>query len=135
MGLSGLDSKKCQTILRYKCQLDRHLSDIPIIPDKIPDDIDAMILAYQSGKSTNKLAERYGCSKNTISKLLRDRGVNVTKCKALSKLDDNVVIAMYEEMHTAEEIAKHFKVNCEVVLRCLKSHGVKIRSRWDYSKK
>ena len=100
------------------------------------DDIELILSSYQSGNTTIDLAKQFGCSKGTINKLLRKCGVNVTKAKARAKLDDGVVVAMYEEeRHTIEEIAKYFGVSPYTVNRCLHSNGVKIRSRWDYVKK
>lgn len=98
-------------------------------------DVEQVISGYQSGKSTIALAEEFGCSKNTINKLLREHGVNVTKAKAQAKLDAKVVIAMYGERHTIEEIAECFGVSSYLVNRCLRSNRVKIRSRWDYTEK
>lgn len=160
MGLSGLDSKKCHTILQHKtqssnnscCQLiisgktvndnkkvDEH-GEMAVKCLKAPrreftlDEVDTMVAAYRSGEANaNQLAKQFGCSKTTISKILKKQGVNVTKSKAQAKLDAKVVIAMYAEMHTTEEIAERFKVNPQTILRCLRNHGVKIRSRWDYA--
>lgn len=67
-----------------------------------------------------------------MSKLLKQKGVNVTKSKAQARIDANRVIALYENMHTIEEIAQQFKVNRQVITNCLLAHGVKIRSRWEY---
>ena len=92
-----------------------------------------MASLYQTQeKTTIELAEQFGCSKTTISKLLKAHGVHVTKEKAQAKLNVGEVITLYEQQHTSEEIARRFKVNPQVILKCLKSHGVKIRSRWDY---
>ena len=162
MGLSGLDSKKCQTILAHKSttktldvplksiisssptgdnkKIDEH-GEVVVLSLKEPHkeftciEVDKMVEGYQSGKTTIQLAEEFGCSKTTVAKLLKQRGVNVTKSKAMAKLDDAKVIDMYAEMHTTEEIAKYFKVNPQVILKCLRDHNVKIRSRWDYNKK
>lgn len=99
-------------------------------------DIKQMISAYQSGETTTiKLAEQFGCSKTTINKLLRQHGVEVTRAKAQARLNADAVVAMYAEMRTTEEIAKCFHVHPQVVIRCLRANGVKIRSRWDYAKK
>jgi len=99
-------------------------------------DIKQMISAYQSGEATTiKLAKQFGCSKATINKLLRQHGVEVTKAKAQARLDTDAVVAMYAEMHTTEEIGKQFGVHPQVIIRCLKANGVKIRSRWDYTAK
>lgn len=99
-------------------------------------DIKQMISAYQSGETTTiKLAEQFGCSKTTINKLLRQHGVEVTRAKAQARLNADAVVAMYDEMRTTEEIAECFHVHPQVVIRCLRANGVKIRSRWDYAKK
>lgn len=94
-----------------------------------------MLSGYKAGKTTINLAKEFGCCKNTINKLLRGHGVNVTKAKVQAKLDANVVIVMYEEICTSEEIAKQSGVHPQAVIRCLEANGVKIRSRWDYMRK
>lgn len=92
-------------------------------------DVEQIISSYKSGKSTIELARRFGCSKNTINKLLREHSVEIIKAKSQAKLDAKVVVAMYTKMHTAEEIAKRFDVHPQVVIRCLKANEIKIRSR------
>ena len=58
--------------------------------------------------------------------------MNVTRSKVQAKLNADEVIAMYKNEITAEKIARQFGVNPQTILNCLRSHGVKIRSRWDY---
>lgn len=161
VGLSGLDSKKCQSIIQYKHHLnipERESYKSTILDDALSsnmeideygetvvkylrekrkefsqEEIEMMASLYQTQeKTTIELAEQFGCSKTTISKLLKAHGVHVTKEKAQAKLNVGEVITLYEQQHTSEEIARRFKVNPQVILKCLKSHGVKIRSRWDY---
>ena len=74
----------------------------------------------------------FGVCKTTIANMLRRQGVNVTRSKVQARLDADEVIAMYKNEITAEKIAKQFGVNPQTILNCLRSHGVKIRSRWDY---
>lgn len=58
-----------------------------------PDEVDTMVAAYQSGEANaNQLAKRFGCSKTTISKMLKKQGVNVTKSKVQARLDAEVVM-------------------------------------------
>ena len=40
--------------------------------------------------------------------------------------------AMYEQKHTAQEIADRYGVGRQVVLSPLKAHGVRTRGRWEY---
>lgn len=94
-----------------------------------------IVAAYQSGKFCHELGNEYKCSKTTIIKLLRQQGVDVRKDKARAKINDKVVIEMYGQMATVAQIAKHFGVNPQIITRCLREHGVKIRTRWDYPQK
>ncbi len=155
--LSGLDSKKYQTILKFKSQL----PDCPpehILSENITagnkqvdeygelavkhltqthrefneDELQEIVSLYQAGKSTRKIGEMFGVCKTTIANMLRRQGVNVTRSKVQARLDADEVIAMYKNEITAEKIAKQFGVNPQTILNCLRSHGVKIRSRWDY---
>ncbi len=83
-----------------------------------------------------EIALQFGCSKTTISKLLKKQGVEIVICKAQAKINPEVVIAMYAEMHTLVEIGQKFGVNPEVISNCLREHGIGIRSgRWDYEDK
>lgn len=161
VGLTRLDSNKYKTLIRRRRQFVHSptsiRSEVEVSGNRVidkfgeiavkrleqlyrkdfsEDDIELILSSYQARGTTIDLAKQFGCSKGTINKLLRKYGVNVTKAKARAKLEDGVVVAMYEEeRHTIEEIAKHFGVSPYTVNRCLHSNGVKIRSRWDYVKK
>lgn len=164
MGLSGLDSNKYKTILRYKRQINercqcssqstqahkpvkgrREIDEFgevavsylqqPCRIEFTDDEIKQMISDYQEGQSTHKLAEQFNCSKTTISTLLKLHGITVTNRKAQAKLDAAKIIRMYYEQQTIEEIAKIFEVSSDTINKCLRKNGVKIRSRWDYPAK
>ena len=158
--LSRLDSNKYKAILRYKRQIANDLAIVPTTitrQDKAElshtinefgeieatqlkqshrsfssQEVEAIIIAYQNGKSTYTLAEEFGCHRMTITKTLKRHGVIVDNRRAMKKLNEGEVVSLYATMHTTEEIAKRFHVHPQAIIRCLKSHGVKIRSRWDY---
>lgn len=90
------------------------------------------IAEYSSGMTTYELADKYGCNRQTISAVLKRNGVTVTKCKALKKIDAEEVIALYEDLITTEKIAQKFGVSPQTIIKCLHSHNIKIRTRWDY---
>lgn len=94
-----------------------------------------LVDAYRAGKTVYALAAKYGVHRVTISKTLKKAGVDVTKSKAQAKLDADEVIKMYQEYHTTGEIAKLYGVHPNCIIRCLRAHGITIRSRWDYPKK
>ncbi len=100
------------------------------------EEIQKIVLSYQSGKASYELGTEFNCSKTTIVKLLKQQGVAIRKSgRARAKVDDEKVIGMYKKMHTIKEIAKSLHVDTQVISRCLKENGVKLRSRWDYPEK
>lgn len=160
MGLSRLDSKKYQTVLDFKRQLlksphehiisknigvcnkqiDRYgelvVNHLTHPPKEFSEaELQEIISLYQAGKTTRELGEMFKVSKNTISRLLKKQGVEITKSKAQAKLNAKKVISMYEDGYTSTQIAKQLGVGAQTILRCLKNHGVKIKSRWDYEQK
>ena len=101
-------------------QRQKHLTDA---------EVKQIVAEYKKGKSTYALAKEFDCHRTTVSDALKSKGVDVTK---KVKLDVDGVIAMYEQMHTAQEIADKYGIGSQVVIRCLKAHGVRIRGRWEY---
>ena len=88
-----------------------------------------VVQGYQSGRTTYQLAEEFDCHHQTISNILKRNNIKVDKRKAQKKLDADVAVAMYMDGHSSTEIGKRFDVSPQVVLRCLRGHGVEIRSR------
>jgi transposase len=91
-----------------------------------------IVLAYQRGASTNKLARQYGCHRHTISNLLKKNGVEVSQSKIKSEETVRQIIALYEQNHIIEEISEQFGVSQSCINRLLHAHGVSVRGRWDY---
>jgi len=81
------------------------------------------------------MAKELGHDPETISRILKKHGIAVDRCAAQKRLDVERVILMYAQMHTTREIAQQFGVSSKAILKCLRKHGVKIRSRWDYVEK
>ena len=97
-----------------------------------PEETQKIIDAYQSGKSSQELGTEFRCCKTTILKLLRRQGVETRKGKGVAKIDDEAVIRMYKQMFTIKQIAKCYEVDPQTISKCLKRHGIKMRTRWDY---
>ncbi len=160
MGLSGLDSKKYQAILNFRRQLPKSPSGciisehIEVCNKQIDEygelavnrltqtpkefseaELQEIISLYQAGKATRELGEMFKVSKNTIGRLLKEQGVEITRSKAQAKLNAKKAISMYEDGFTSTQIAKQLGVGAQTILRCLKNHGVTIKSRWDYEQK
>lgn len=101
-----------------------------------PTEIERIVAAYQSGKASYELGVECGCSKTTIIKLLKQQGVTLRKSgRVRAKVDSEKVIKMYKETHTIKEIAKSLNVDSQVISRCLRENGIRLRSRWDYPEK
>lgn len=157
VGLSRLDSKKYQTVLNFRRQLPKSPSEciisenIGVCNKQIDEygelavshltrthkefseaELQEIVSLYQAGKTTRELGEMFEVSKNTISRLLKEQGVEITRSKTQAKLNAKKVISMYEDGLTSTQIAKQLGVGAQTILRCLKDHGVKIKSRWDY---
>jgi uncharacterized protein (DUF433 family) len=96
------------------------------------EEIQMLIVEYKNGKSTYALAKQFGCHRYTVSNALKKQGVNVTNRKAQRKLNIADVVAMYENMHTSEEISAKYDVSPQAIIQCLREQGVAIRGRWDY---
>ena len=109
-----------ETVISKVSQKQRHLTEEEIV---------LLISEYKAGKSTYILAEQLGCHRTTVSDLLKKNGINVTHCKSQERLDIQDVIAMYENLHTAQEIAGKYGVTRQLVAKTLRASGVRIRGR------
>lgn len=90
-----------------------------------------LVKMYLDGINTYTLAEAFGCHRVTVSRVLKDAGINPT----IEKLDINEAIRLYESGWTTIDIAKKFDMSGNAVSRRLKEAGVKMRTRWDYPRK
>ena len=88
------------------------------------DEITLLLSEYKAGKSTYALAEQFGCHRTTVSNTLKKHGIKVTHCKSQEKLNISEVIAMYENRHTAQEIADKHGVTRQLVTKSLRANGV-----------
>jgi transposase-like protein len=93
-----------------------------------PDELDEMVAAYQTGATTRQLAARFGVYRMTISKLLRDRGVNLSE--PAIKLDDVKEAAqLYESGWSLLRLAERYDVGQTTIRRHLATVGVVFRPR------
>ena len=156
MVLSYLDTNKYDAVIRFKESIVSGVGVMPSSKGCIPfeprktneygevavsrmiqeqkrlsdEEISLLIAAYKDGKSTYDLARQFGCHRLTVSAILKRHGVAVSKCRERKKLDTEEVIALYQNMHNAKQIADKYKVHPQVVIRLLRANGVRIRSRW-----
>lgn len=87
-----------------------------------------VVRLYLEGVNTYTIAQSFGCHRNTVSKILKEAGVNVT----IEKLNLDEAIRLYESGWTTKKIADKYDMSNNAVSRRLRAAGVKMRSRWDY---
>ena len=110
---------------RGEVEVKRYRQKQTILSDKEKTEV---VHLYLEGVSTYTIAESFGCHRNTISKILKDAGVNVT----IEKLDLEEAIRLYESGWTTKQIAEKYDMSDNAVSRRLRAAGVKMRTRWDY---
>jgi len=94
------------------------------------EEIDQIIRAYQSGKSTNELARAYNCNRQTICSQLKKRGIEVSRSKIKTDEKSEEITALYEHGHTAAEIARLIGLSATTIQRHLHERGISLRGRW-----
>jgi DNA invertase Pin-like site-specific DNA recombinase len=93
-------------------------------------EIDQIILAYQSGKSTNELARIYGCNRHTICDQLKKHSIEIDRSKIKTEEKSKEIIALYKRGLTAAEVAKQTGLSAATIQRHLAEQGIKLRGRW-----
>lgn len=76
----------------------------------------AIIMKYQQGKSTYKLAKEFGCHRYTISKALKDNGAEVTN-QCAKKVLAEMIMQKYSEWYKPQEIGEALGVSTDTVRR------------------
>ncbi|MEV8440440.1 helix-turn-helix domain-containing protein [Actinosynnema sp. NPDC051121] len=91
-----------------------------------PEEIDALIEAYEAGAGVKTLAKRFGVHRATVGRYLRSRGIDTTP-SALTATQIKTAIELYEQGWSLAKIAKPYGVNDGTVWRKLKAAGVRMR--------
>lgn len=90
-----------------------------------------IVTRYQDGESTYDLAKAYDCHRSTISNNLKKAGIDVS----IEKINLDEAIRLYESGCTTKDIAAKYHMTDNAVSRRLKAAGVKMRTRWDYTRR
>ena len=80
-----------------------------------------VICLYLEGVNTYTIAKSFGCHRNTVSRILKDAGINVT----IEKINLDEAIRLYESGWTTKQIAEKYDMSNNAVSRRLKAAGVK----------
>lgn len=116
--LSSIYSDNVNNIKTEIKQQQKYLSDEEVLE---------IISKYKAGKSTYELAAEYECHRYTISKHLKEAGIEVTNRVARKESLVGLILQLYSEWYKPAEIAKALGISADSVRRCLKENGVALR--------
>ncbi|XVS66017.1 hypothetical protein ACQPYE_08175 [Actinosynnema sp. CA-299493] len=91
-----------------------------------PQEIDALVEAYEAGAGVKTLAERFGVHRATVGRHLHSRGIDTTP-PALTAAQVKTAAELYQQGWSLMKIARRFDVNDGTVWRKLKAAGVRMR--------
>ncbi|PKU89679.1 Homeodomain-like domain-containing protein [Bifidobacterium thermophilum] len=93
-----------------------------------------IIAKYQQDKSIYELAREFGCHRATISRVVKDNGIEVTNQCAKKKVLTEMIMQMYSELYKPQEIREALGVSADTVRRILHDKNVCIRKSWECPK-
>jgi Helix-turn-helix domain len=96
---------------------------------KILDEQEVLDL-YASGESTNKIAERLGCHKSIISRIVKKHGA--LRFRRLTPEEQAQAVALYQQGFSGPVIAEELGVCAPAVYLALRKSGIERRSVSDY---
>ena len=127
-------------------QLVELMSSVPIAPPVVPrpprarpfrfskTQTQAVIEAYEAGATMAALAKRYGVKRQTISELLKRRGVTIRLRRSMSQAEIGQAEQLYERGLSLQRIGDELGWDHKTVYHQLKKRGVVFRgpSDWKY---
>ena len=98
-------------------------------------EISEIVSKYKTGKSTYELAAEYGCHRYTISKHLKEAGIEVTNRVARKESLVGLILQLYSEWYKPAEIGRALGISADSVRRCLKENGIELRHSSAYARR
>ena len=95
-----------------------------------PDDRHRMAELYVDGWTCQKIADLFGCSTPTVSKILRKIGVKMRPVASVGRIPKEKhlqIIRLYQAGQTCKEIANEFGCLATCIYKILRKHDVKMR--------
>jgi DNA invertase Pin-like site-specific DNA recombinase len=89
-------------------------------------EVEQLVAAYQAGSYVYELAEKFGCHRDTVSRRLKSRGVQM-RGTALGKKQLDEAERLYASGLSYTEIGKRIGANRSAVRRRLRERGVVMR--------
>jgi transposase-like protein len=97
---------------------------------KLPEEtIQEVISLYQAGVPPKEIGEKLGVYNNSVTRLLRKRGIERTQAAPrVSNETAQYIIQKYQDGVSSEILAKELNINSSTVLRILKRNNIEARS-------
>jgi transposase-like protein len=92
-----------------------------------------VIVDYKAGATVNELAKKYDCKRTTISRHLKNNGIEIVSRSLATRGREQEIVKLYVEGGlNAYKVAERFGINQKTVLDCLHKQGVELRpnNRW-----
>jgi hypothetical protein len=99
--------------------------------------INDIIRLYQAGKTPAQLATQFGIMNNSVTRLLRKRGIPRTQLIKFyrSQQSDQIIVNEYISGESSEVLAEKHNTGGNTIRRILKENGVKIRPSTENKRK
>lgn len=92
----------------------------------------AVLQAYQSGVSMAALARTHGVRRETISKIIRDSGVQARSQRAISREQIGEAAALYRAGWSLARLGERYGFDGQTIQTHIKRYGVQMRGPHDW---
>ena len=103
----------------------------PTSSDKIPKEKHPQIIQlYEAGQSCYDIADKFGCSKESIYQILKKLNVKMRPRNSPGKFSEDTcrkMVDLYKQGHSQESIAARFGCSGKILKRIFDEHGVERR--------
>jgi DNA invertase Pin-like site-specific DNA recombinase len=86
-----------------------------------------IIKLYQDGMTPKDIGDKFGIMNNSVTRILRDRGVDRTQLKRVTEENIKIIIQRYTDGTSSEIIAKDLNIDGRTVCRILKRNNIEVR--------
>jgi hypothetical protein len=90
-------------------------------------EIEEIISLYQSGEKPKVIGEKFGIYNNSVTRILRKRGIERNQVIKISQSQNDYICSEYIKGKNSEVLAKELQINASTVCRVLKRNGAQIR--------
>ncbi len=98
-----------------------------------PELVDDLVAAYDEGFTVRQLADRFGMSRETVSKILKRRGVT-TRYRSLTADQTETALELYQSGLSLAKVGEEMAISRTALQNALIRTGVQLRPRrgWQY---